>query len=282
MAHAADQVSEELLARYTQLSQQAQALQESAGVEAAIELYEEALLGFAHSYGRVHLRLGQLYQSLDRVAESAAHFRDCLADERVDPLDRDLICAQGHERSTTPFHFEGLPPQGQVVVLSPELFAGPVRSGERLPIGELVVMVDALGHQPRRSALQLPQSAPWHVQLGASMAGQPGEPDYLSSARAVPEDFDPEAMGGVGTWPAWVTGAVGLAAVGAGLGLGFFNQSGLDEIRGDQRANRCAQHGYCADRLSQAQDLALTADILWISGAALSAGAVALYFWLAD
>lgn len=287
-ALAVDRVSPELRARYGRLSEQAEAAARTGGPQAAIEAYESALLGFAQGYGRVHLRLGQLYQGLGRGPEAAGHFRDCMNDDRVDALDRDIICKQGFAGSTAPFDFDGLPEGGRVLVLRPNLFVGPVQSGVRLPRGELEVMVEVPDHEPRRATLTLPREGTWQVVVGLPTLGGPLVPDGFVGGSEEPALTGRAPVGAanggsgkVGTWPAWAAAGTGLALIGAGVFLGVSSGSDLDDVRADQRNNGCG-NGFCADRLVDAQNKATTGDILWISGAAVTAGAVALYLWLAD
>jgi hypothetical protein len=285
-ALAVDRVSPELRARYGKLSEQAEAAARTGGAQASIEAYESALLGFAHGYGRVHLRLGQLYQGLDRKPEAAAHFRDCMNDDRVDGLDRDIICKQGLSATTAAFEFDGLPSGGRVLVLRPNLFAGPVQSGVRLPQGEVEVMVEVPDHEPRRATLSLPREGSWQVVVGLPSLGGPLVPDGFVGADDGPlsgrAPVGPAGKSGkVGTWPAWAAAGTGLALIGAGVFLGTSSGTDLDDVRSDQRNGGCG-NAFCAERLADAQNKATLGDALWISGAAVTAGAVALYLWLSD
>ena len=278
-ALASDTVPDALRERYAKLVPKAEAALKRSGPTAAIEIYEEALVDFAAGYGRINLRLAQLYQKLGRTAEVAAHFRDCMNDDRVDDLDREIICKQGYESATTPFLFVDLPQGGQVVVLQPELFAGPVSAGDRLPKGPITVTVEAPGRQPRESQLTLPMTQPWRVMVGLMRRQGPLVPDGFVTQGEDPllgGEVEPASTGV--RWPIWATGGVGVGALATGLTLGVMSQGDLDDVRAKQRSGGCDT--FCATELSDAQNLATTADALWIGGAILTAGAVV--WWLLD
>lgn len=285
-ALAADRVQPEMATRYAQVVKRAEA---AGSPQAAIEIYEEALLGFASGYGRVHLRLGQLYQKINKPAEAAANYRACMEDDRVDDLDREIICKTNLEASTVPFEFTGLPAGGRVLVIQPAAFAGAVESGARLPPGNLEVTVEAPGRAPRASALRLPRARPWQVMVGLARRDGPLVPDgflggagggdqapgLFDDAKAV-APMDPDG-GGV-DWRLWGGGGLGLALVGTGLALGVMSHGQLDDARAAQGAGTCTN--FCADDLSSAESLASTADALWIGGAVVATAAVV--WWLLD
>lgn len=285
-AWAGDRVPTSVSERYAETVRRAEAAGQPG---AAIEIYEEALLGFASGYGRVHLRLGQLYQRLKRPAEAAANFRACMADERVDALDRDLICKAGLDATTVPFEFSGLPEGGRVLIMRPSAFAGEVRSGDRLPPGPVALTVEAPGRQPRQTELTLPRSRPWQVMVGLARRDGPLVPDGFVGGGdgggeapglfADAPSVAPQAPGSGGVnWPLWAVGGTGVALVGTGLALGVMSHGQLDDARADQAAGRCS--GFCASELSSAEGLATTADVLWIGGAALVTAAVV--WWVLD
>ena len=123
----ADQVDPAVAQRYADLARRAEAAFAQAGPGAAIPLYEEGLAAFPAGYGRVHLRLGQLYQQLGRNAEAAGHFKACEADARVEAIDRELICQDGLRVTTATVSLTGLPEGGRVAVIEPVAFAGPLK-----------------------------------------------------------------------------------------------------------------------------------------------------------
>jgi hypothetical protein len=280
-ALAADAVPDDVRVQYAKLVPRAEAALQRDGVGAAIEIYEDALVGFAAGYGRVHLRLAQLYQKLGRTAEVAAHFRDCMSDDRVDALDREIICKQGYDAATTKFDYVGLPNGGRLVVLKPELFAGKVDSGDRLPNGPIQLTVEAPGRRARKAELTLPQARPWQVMVGLLRRQGPIVPDGFVS-QGGSDDFAsgtaPEPAGDGTGWPIWATGGTGAAVLATGLTLGFMSRGALDDTRSDQRSGACGT--FCADELADAQNLATTADVLWMSGAIITTGAVV--WWLLD
>ncbi|MEZ4467369.1 MAG: hypothetical protein R3F60_03920 [bacterium] len=275
----ADDVPEDLQRAFNQLAREAEALLQSQGPTAAIARYEKALLTDFAGYGRVNLRLGQLYQQEGRHALAAGHFKDCDEDERVDAVDRELICQDGLRASTAPLEIVGLPAGGQVVVLEPVLFAGPLRPGDRLPLGELRVVVEAPGRPPRESRLRLDGPMSWTALLGEAAPMEEAGPLRVLPADPV-DPVDPVDPGGPGEgavrWPAWAAAGTGVALVGTGLYLGFDNRQTLDDIRDRQQRAECP--GSCASELSSAEGRAKLADGLWIGGAVVAASSVLLWY----
>ncbi|MCB9549687.1 MAG: hypothetical protein H6706_28100 [Myxococcales bacterium] len=273
----ADDVPEDLLRGFNQLAREAEALLRTSGPAAAIARYEQALLSDFAGYGRVHLRLGQLYQQERRFALAARHYTDCDEDERVDAVDRELICQEGQRACTAPVELVDLPAGGQVVVLEPTLFAGPLRSGERVPLGPLRVVVEAPGHPPRESRLTVEGPLNWRVVLGEPLA--PADVPDEAPPSVLPPEVPPPPGGEALRWPAWAAAGAGVALVGTGLWLGVDNRQTLDDIRDDQRLARCP--GSCATELSEAESRARLADGLWIGGAVVAASSV-LFWYLFD
>lgn len=284
-AWAADDVPPALMRAYNETALRADRVLAEKGPEAAVRIYEEALLN--QPFGRFHLRLGQLYRTLDRNAEAAVHFRACMADDRVDGLDRELICQPGFAEVTAPLTVEGLPDGGRVVVVVPRDFAGPFESGGRLPLGAVRLTVEAPGREPRSSDLTLEGPTTWQAVLGLLRRqgpvipadfiggddGQPG-PDLVGQRSADTGD------GGPLRWPAYVTAGVGVGLVGAGVGLGLANRGDLDDIRARQRSGGC--DAFCKQDLLDAQDRAGLADGLWIAGTVVAASAVLVWYLLDD
>jgi hypothetical protein len=270
-ASAVDDVPPALAQRYADLARKGEEALNQAGPAAAIPVYEQGLTEFAEPYGRVHLRLAQLHLQLGRTAEAAAHFRACRLDLRVDAIDRDLICRDGFESATAPVTFTGTPPPDtRVVVVEPKPFAGAIASGDRLPIGSARLAVEAPGHARREMGLRV--SAP-----GVTFGVEPGlrfaeEPDPAGGVEGGAETSAAPLR-----WPALLTGAAGLALIGAGLTVGYLNRAELDDIRSRQAAGRCGRAA-CADDLDAASGQATLADGLWMGGAGLTAAGVGLWF----
>lgn len=282
-AWAGDSVPDDVMQRFNEAALRAETAQKGAGVEAAIRIYEQLILD-GDDYGRVHLRLGQLYQDSGRAGEAAHHFQLCMDDTRVDPVDRDLICKGGFDASTAELTLVD-PPQGATVTLvAPELtpFVGEMRSGTRVPLGAVEVVVSAPGRVDHRETLQVAGPLSWTPPLGAPLGAVAAAPN---DGIAIPEDFvsddveapPEESNAGVGRWPAWVTVGVGAALVAGGTTLGFLNRSELDNIRSRQSSGACGA-GRCSGELTDAENMATTADALWISGAAITAVGAGLFF----
>lgn len=280
----ADDLPPEMLRQLNELTVRAERALKEQGPEAAIRIYEEGMLGPLGELGRISLRLGQLYHELGRNAEAAHHFRACQADTRVDAIDRELICQQGFQAVTAPLEIEDLPPRARVVVLEPTLFAGPFENGGRLPIGRVRLVVEAPGREQAVSDVEVqPPATKWRAILGPPL--EDGRPRHID----IPSDFIadepppvPESTGGgVGRWPAYVVGGVGLGLVGGGLYLGLDSSGTLDDVRGRQARGACGPDR-CRGDLEDAGDRALLADGLWIGGAVLTVAAGVLWYVLDD
>lgn len=239
----------------------------------AIELYERALLdGPARGFGRLHLRIAHLHRVAGRNAEAAHHFRACLADERVDQIDRQFICERGFEQVTSPLTVEGLPEGGSVTVIEPALFAGVHQNGGRLPQGEVLLVVDAPGRRAERTSVAVEGPTLWTARLGLEEPEGPLVPDGF-----VGDEAPPPVGHALPRWPGYIAGGLGVLLVGSGVAVGVENQDTLADIRARQSAGRCGID-VCAGDLTSAESRAGLADGLWISGATLAVGGLA--WWL--
>ncbi len=271
-ALAADAVDRPVLDAFNAVVREAGPLSESQP-DKAIELYERALLdGPARGFGRLHLRIAHLHRVAGRTAEAAHHFRACLSDERVDPIDRQFICERGFEQVTSPLTIEGLPDGGSVTVIEPSLFAGAHQNGSRLPRGEVLLVVDAPGRRAERTAVAVEGPTLWTARLGLEQPEGPLVPEGF-----VGDEAPPPVTDALPQWPGYVAGGLGVLLVGGGVAVGVENQDTLADIRARQSAGRCGID-VCAGDLTAAESRAGLADGLWISGAALAAGG--LVWWL--
>ncbi|MEE2645025.1 MAG: hypothetical protein VYD19_08840 [Myxococcota bacterium] len=149
-------------AKYLSATERAERAVEAGELQEAIEIYERALSPL-EGYGRVHLRLGQLYLRLsdERLGLDAAELRAraishlgfCADDQRVDSLDRDLLCHQKFEELTAPLEVLGVE---RAEILQPEAFRGPLRQGRRLPTGPLKLLIFVERGEQQEIDLQLP------------------------------------------------------------------------------------------------------------------------------
>ena len=289
-AYAADDVPEAFMLRFNELALQADRLAERDGPRAAIRAYEDALNAWGADYGRIHLRLGVLYQKLGQAPEAARHFADCRADQRVDELDRETICTSGFEQVAKPLLITGLPDGGKVVVLEPSLFAGAIQSGDALPLGNLKLVVEVAGHEPN-TVDHAHDGAPFAAEVGLvarrrgslvpdAFVGEGGgdDPPDDGGGGFVQDDVEP-VSGDATRWPAYTAAGLGVALVGAGVTIGLMNRGELDDVRSQQRAGDCA--AFCAQELTDAENTAVVADALWISGAVVAASSV-LWWYLFD
>ena len=278
---AVDNVSDDVLLRFNETALRAENALSKSGPEAAIELYERALRE-DDEFGRVNLRLGQLYEQLKRFDEAAYHFQVCSKDTRVDSLDRELICQTGFSAVTAPLVIEGLPAGGQAVVIEPERFAGPFKSGDSLPRGLVRIVIEAPGREPHMSEIEVGKTDRWTVALGAKRPTAPVEirpddpPPMAPSSANTTVEPQPE---GPTRWPSYLTAGLGAGLVGGGLYLGFTNRTELADIRDRQRGGVCGGD-FCELELVDADNRARLADGLWIGGATMLATSVILWFVL--
>lgn len=240
----------------------------------AIGLYRDALKGPLAGYGRAHMLLAELHVRGSEWSDAATHFKACLADERVDPIDRDLVCQGGFNDATAPL--AGLPAGATARVLTPKSFAGPIANGDRLPKGEAELEVTING---RATTARIPvdTQATWRSTGTVPDRFVVDEPkvDVPDGFVVAAQDPVPPANTAV-RWPAYVTAGLGAVLLGTGLGLGLSGESELEDLRARQAQGIWGVEDRQA--LSRLEDDATTADVLAFSGAGLMAVAVALWF----
>ena len=271
-------VGEDILLRFNAVAEKANQVRADRGISAAIEVYEEALTDPANQgYGQLHLRLGQLYKRTDQFAAAAYHFRKCSADVRVDSVDRDIICEHGFKKVTAPLHIDDLPDSAKAILIYPEQFAGPLRSGQRLPKGQLTIVVEAPGRTPRESTVTLMGDQRWRAVLGMTKRSGPLVSDeFLKKTDLARPTTNIEVSQPI-RWPAYTVGSIGAALLATGIYLGVDNRTFLSNTRLRYDANRCGSDS-CGGDFDRAAQTANTADGLWISGAVLAATSIGLYF----
>jgi hypothetical protein len=269
--------------RFNRLVRDARKVIDKQGVQAGIEFYNDALLEPENeSFGQIHLRLGNLYKKTGNLMDAAHHYRECHRDERVDQVDREVICQQGFFGVTAVLTIEDLPRGAQVVIIEPQAFAGPFKSGARLPKGPVEVMVEAPGRLPRGTTVDLYRNVVWQALLGLPHQQGPLIPDGFVAdddpqldVLLVPADSEKPRTGSR-RWPAILTAGIGVALVGAGVGLGATNQTDRIELRNRQRQGFCG-FDLCNSELPGLEDRARLADGLWIGGAVVQLAAIALW-----
>lgn len=240
----------------------------------AIALYRDALNGPLKGYGRAHLLLAELHVRRSDWTEAATHFKACLADERVDPIDRDLVCQGGLNDATAPL--EGLPAGATARVIAPKSFAGPVRNGDRLPRGEVELEVTVNG---RAATARVPVTtrATWRppVKVPDSFVSDDPPIDVPEGFVAAAQSPVPPADEAI-RWPAYASAGLGAVLLGTGLAIGLSGQSELEDVRDRQAAGMWGASERQA--LTRLESDATTADVLTYTGAGLMAAAVALWF----
>ncbi len=277
--------------RFNEIAQKASAAEQDGGSAAAIAVYEDAIADPANrDYGQLHLRLAQLLVQQDRFAAAAYHFDKCRKDVRVDPLDRNIICKSGYEKATAPLEIIGLPPGGTVMLLEPSEFQRDLRSGDRVPKGMIKVVVKTDGRKPQISEIAVNGPRRWRAHLGMlTREGQLVPEGFLENTDGSNENSEPALDvrnaplddGDAIRWPAYTSAVVGLALVGAGIGIGMDNRSALEALRVRQGIpGRCGPDR-CNNQLGSLENKAQLADGLWIGGATVAASSI-LWWYLFD
>lgn len=273
---------DEILARFNQVAAEAAEVRKNGGDEAAIQIYEEALLDPRNSnYGGIHLRLGQLQKTANRNADAAFHFQKCTQDERVDLIDRDVICKNGFDSVTTTLTIENLPLDGQVTIVEPTHFAGPFQSGSRLPKGQIQLEVKAEGQENGVFVIALNGPLVWQAKTGLRKRAGPLIPagflgPKTSEMTTEQLDVPPEVAERI-RWPAYTAVALGAALIGTGIVIGEKNRERLSQIRGNEASDAFYDS---KPRLDEAHEAAILADSLWISGVVCAASSVAFWYLL--
>ena len=280
---------EGLKLRFNRLAREARRIISNEGLEAGVEYYNDALLEPENEgYGQIHLRLGNLYKELNRTTEAAYHYRECHRDSRVDQVDREVICWNGYLGTTATLTVQGLPDGARIVVIAPPSFAGTFEMGDRLPKGQIELMVEAPGRMARGSRLELNRNLVWEAMLGLPHQDGPLIPEGF-----IAEDKDPENLllepipeqsntTGAQRWPALVAAGIGAALLGTGIGMGAMNSTDLKNLNTQRVRGLCPGLDFCNPRLAELQQTAKTADALWITGTILQVGAIALWFAFDD
>ena len=136
----------------------------------AIRIYESSLSELK-STGKVHLRLGQLYQkrinpkmsnnfNAEMKAYAGYHFLKCLDGQDVSKLVRKQVCERELTPLLAPLKFRGV--SGTTVeVLNPRPFQGFIKSGAFLPKGPVTLSVyNTSQRSPQQINVTLPHSKP--------------------------------------------------------------------------------------------------------------------------
>ncbi|MGK3999586.1 PEGA domain-containing protein [Sorangium sp. So ce1024] len=166
---------------------------------------------------------------------------------------------------------EGAPPGVEVQRDGTPLPAAAL--GEALPIdpGEHEIRASAPGHQPETRSVTLKEGETATVELTLRPAPAAPPASAPAAAKEAPS-------GGVPAW-AWISGAAGLALVGASVGFLLDDLSAIDALRGNCReapgGTYCNPgYDYAADNARKNRDLAL---FVGLGGAGLVALGVATF-----
>ncbi|HWO07828.1 MAG TPA: hypothetical protein VNN80_00070, partial [Polyangiaceae bacterium] len=137
--------------------------------------------------------------------------------------------------------------------------------------------VSAPGKRPYSKAFDLPEGQRVNIQLPplAAESAAPGPASTPQPAPAPPAVDAPSNPSRFGVWP-WVAGGTGAALLGTSLVTGLMASS-----KASQLEKECGDAQRCDPSLEgvrdSAQSLAVTTDVLWISGALILGAGVTLF-----
>ena len=199
----AEELSSEQEAAYQEVYTAAESSVKAGRLVEAIRIYEGSL-GELKGYGKVHLRLAQLYVKRDERAwraQVAYHYLRCAQDARFNAFMRDQLCGTEVKSRFTTLTLSGTP--HRLEVITPELFAGPVQEGALLPRGQVSVRLwRSAGQPPEELTLELPLSAPLNVKPRSYLPPRPklrggllGDTGSLSASTSpTPQEGGAEAL----------------------------------------------------------------------------------------
>jgi hypothetical protein len=139
----ADQYPRNIEEAYQALASDAETLINQGNFNQGIELYIKSLKTINH--GRIHLRLGQLYQKRaenasnqmqyqEDFALSFYHYQKCIQDQKVDELDRQLLCQTPFDTMSHPLFITGK--YKSLFLDKPIVLRQEFISGSKLPKGD--------------------------------------------------------------------------------------------------------------------------------------------------
>ena len=177
---------------------------------------------------------------------AAYHFGKCMRDDRVDALDRDVICTTGFESATARLEVVNLPFDSVLTIVEPPQFAGRFKSGDRLPKGAIRIKVVAPGREDSVHTIVLNDDYVWHGKTGlkvvrghwsqtsSSRTILPNRANFARSPRVGARQSEIQRSQAI-RWPSYVTAALGAKIIGTGLAVGLDNRSYLE----DSQTRRC-------------------------------------------
>jgi hypothetical protein len=210
----------------------------------------------------------------------------------VDSLDRDVICKTGFDKVTAVLTVTNLPFDSEMTVVEPAQFAGPFKTGKRLPKGLVRLEVRAPGQINEVFTIVLNGPTNWQGKTGLKKRKGPLVPDGFLTQESPKKTGETagsktngreeangatEAETGPKRWPSYTSAAIGAGLVGLGIGLGLDNRDSLAKLRADESRGMCSS-GSCNANFERARSRAQLADGLWISGAVAMLSSVALWY----
>jgi tetratricopeptide (TPR) repeat protein len=272
----------------------AQALFEEAQQRVAVGDYEQACPKFRASYaldpgGGTLLNLADCLEKQGRTASAWSTYKDALVLAQRDGRKERVEYAQQHiqalESKLTYLTVE-VPAASRVADLELEVDGTSLAAaawGTALPVdqGEHVLRAQAPGYEPIEQRVSLGSSAGARQTLELPLlrpAPHTAEPAPAATASAAPAPMVAESQHPARTW-GWITGGVGLAALGVGSYFGLQAYAHWDD-RNEACKDGCTPEAKAAgDDASQAATLA---TIGVSAGVVLLGTAAALFFYSSD
>lgn len=168
---------------------------------------------------------------------------------------------------------------GLVVTLNDApLPEGDLGQARALPPGRIKLRAEAPGREPWSSELVLQQDQTIAVpELKPAVPAEPPPAESPRLAPVAPQRRESPAVSAGPAWAPWAVVAVGGALLGTSVVTGVLAQNKHRKL-----ADGCPTPSTCPETLRSARDsgktLALTTDVLWISGAVAVGGGLAWHF----
>jgi hypothetical protein len=185
----ADDYTPQIEEEYQKLALTAEGAINQGNFNQGIDIYIRGLNQLKH--GRIHLRLGQLFQkkaensssSLEYQEDMALafyHYSACISDPKLDALDKKLLCINPFENISAPLYITGK--YKSLWIEKPTLLKREFISGSRLPKGEVELKaVDA--------DTQIEYLVKIKVPVPKDVYQLPGPPNILPSQPVISNDF---------------------------------------------------------------------------------------------
>ena len=185
----ADTYPQNIEEKYQVLASEAENLINQGNFNQGIDLYVKSLKTINH--GRIHLRLGQLYQKRadnasnqmqyqEDFALAFYHYQKCIQDQKVDDLDRQLLCQTPFDAMSHPLFVTGK--YKSIFLDKPMVLRQEFISGSKLPRGDVEFrVIDA--------DTQIEYMVKLKVPMPKDIYNLPGPPNILPTQPLISNDF---------------------------------------------------------------------------------------------